>query len=356
MPIQHLRIEGVRCLQGVDLGLDPRKNYIWGANGAGKTSCLEAIYLLSRGRSFRLRQTSKLVRHGADTLSVFAEVAAGDGHKSRLGLEFGPEGLRSRLDGEPVRSQADLLRKLPVHVIDPRLHQLVESGPSERRRYIDTGVFHVEHSFLDAWRSYRRALGQRNAALKARVSPAELQLWTQPLVQAALEVTRLRAEYVAALGATAGPLCTDLLGRSVRLDYRQGWRKGVEFAEVLEESLESDRASGFTQNGPHRADLKLDFEDGGIRDLASRGQQKLVAAALVIAQVRLFENQTGRTSTLLVDDASAELDQNAQARLLDALQSLDSQLVITGLSAEALRPEPGFPVFHVEQGTVRLVL
>ncbi len=100
----------------------------------------------------------------------------------------------------------------------------------------------------------------------------------------------------------------------------------------------------------------LDFDSGGVRETASRGQQKLVAAALVIAQVRVFERQTGRQSTVLVDDAAAELDQAAQGRLLEALDGLESQLVLTGLSLDALRPEPGVPVFHVEQGRVRSVL
>jgi DNA replication and repair protein RecF len=117
-----------------------------------------------------------------------------------------------------------------------------------------------------------------------------------------------------------------------------------------------DRASGFTQIGPHRADLRLDFDSGGVREMASRGQQKLVAAALVIAQVRLFEEMTGQQSTVLVDDASAELDRSAQERLRAALGDLQSQLILTGLDLDSLRPEPGFPVFHVEQGAVQPVL
>jgi DNA replication and repair protein RecF len=355
MPLQHLRIDGVRCLRELAVDLDASRNYLWGANGAGKTSCLEAIYLLGRGRSFRLRQTARLIRHGQQQLSVFG-ICRHDDRSHRLGVNFSAAGLETRIDGQAPESQAEMLRLLPVHVIDPRLHQLIEAGPSERRRYIDAGVFHVEHTFLADWRRYRRLLGQRNAALKAGTTTAELELWTEPLITAATAVHQARARYIESLAAIAAELGSGLVGTAVRLEYRPGWRRDASFAEALTESIDRDRALGFTQIGPHRADLKLDFDSGGIREMASRGQQKLVAAALVIAQVRLFEARTGRASTVLVDDASAELDQLAQERLRGALDSLRSQLVLTGLSLAALRPEAGFPVFHVEQGRVVPVL
>jgi DNA replication and repair protein RecF len=352
MSLEHLRIDAVRCLSDVSLDLHATRNYLWGANGAGKTSFLEAIYLLSRGRSFRLRQTQRLVRHGAEGLSVFGCVRDGDDRTHRLGMAFGPAGLSAQLNGAPVRSQAEMLHLLPVHVIDPRLHQLIEAGPSERRRYIDAGVFHVEHRFLADWRHYRRVLGQRNAALKRGVSPTELDLWTEPFLAAAAAVDSARAAYTGELAKIAADAGKALVGHDVRLQYRPGWRRGVSLAEALDEHLDRDRAIGFTQVGPHRADLKLEFDSGGIRETASRGQQKLVAAALVIAQVRLFEQRTGQRSTVLVDDASAELDLDAQARLKSALDALNSQQILTGLSVEALQPDAGFPVFHAEQGRV----
>lgn len=352
MSLEHLRIDAVRCLSQVELDLDSRRNYLWGPNGAGKTSFLEAIYLLARGRSFRLRQTARLVRHGSEKLSVFGVVRGPDARVHRLGMEFGHGRLSAQLDGESVKSQAEMLRLLPVHVIDPRLHQLIEAGPSERRRYIDAGVFHVEQQFLQDWRHYRRVLGQRNAALKQGVSQAELDLWREPFLAAAKAVHDARTAYIGALAAIAADQGRFLVGHEVRLEYRPGWRQGIELAEALVEQRDRDRALGFTQVGPHRADLKLEFDSGGIRETASRGQQKLVAAAMVIAQVKLFEDRTGQRSTVLVDDASAELDQGAQERLREALDQLDSQQILTGLSIDALRPEPGFPVFHVEQGKV----
>jgi DNA replication and repair protein RecF len=356
MTLTHLRVDGLRCLQEIRLDFDERCNYLWGPNGSGKTSCLEAIYLLGRGRSFRTRQTARLVQRGRDRLTVFGLSLDEDGRQRRLGVEFVDGRLTSHLDGEAVLSQVDMLRALPVYVIDPRLHQLIEAGPSERRRYLDAGVFHVEPGFLADWRHYRRVLGQRNAALKSRVSDAELGLWTEPLVAAALRVHEARAAYTEALAGIAESLGQVLVGDDIRLAYRPGWRRGIDLAAAMDESRARDRVSGFTQIGPHRADLQLAFDSGGVRETASRGQQKLVAATLVLAQVKLFELRTGRSSTLLIDDASAELDWNAQTRFAAALGELRSQQILTGLSLDALHPRPGFPVFHVEQGNIRAML
>jgi DNA replication and repair protein RecF len=171
-----------------------------------------------------------------------------------------------------------------------------------------------------------------------------------------MRVHEARSAYVAGLKSIAAELGRRLVGMDVHLEYRRGWRQDLELAEALEGARIRDRATGFTQVGPHRADLQLEFSSGGVRETASRGQQKLVAAALVLAQVRLFENRTGRSSTLLLDDASAELDAGAQSRLGEALAELKSQQVLTGLSLESLQPKPGFPVFHVERGRVQAVL
>jgi DNA replication and repair protein RecF len=350
MGVEHLRVDGVRCLSDVAFDLDPDRNYIWGPNGAGKTSFLESIYLLARGRSFRTRQTARLVQHGRSELSVFGVARSFDQRTHRLGVEFSEGRLSSRIDGEAMRSQAEMLRLLPVHVIDPRLHHLVEAGPSERRRYVDACVFHVEHGFLDVWRHYRRVLGQRNAALKGGASDAEIDAWTEPFIVAASAVHDARNGYVEQLSAIVAETAEALVGHEILLEYRPGWRRGQSLADAVSACRDRDREMRFTQVGPHRADLRLEFDRGGVREIASRGQQKLVAAALVIAQVSLFERCTGRTSTVLVDDASAELDEGSQGRLRQALNGLNSQQILTGLSVDALQPDSGHPVFHVEQG------
>lgn len=351
MPLSRIRIATFRCLGAAELELDPRRNYIFGPNGAGKTSLLEAIFILSRGRSFRTRQMRRLIQHGSDGFAVFGEAQA-DGMTRRLGVAYRAGRLEKKIDGQPATGMAELAALLPVHAIDPSMHGLVEGGPSERRRFLDWGVFHVEHGYLDTWKRYRRVLGQRNAALKHSGGPAELRPWTEVLAEAGTVVEQSRRRYLERLAPFVEEYGRRLLDAPLTLDYRQGWAADTTLGEALTAGEARDRQSGTTEAGPHRAELVLRLADRRVQDEASRGQQKLTAAALILAQVAIESVDRPLRSVLVVDDPVAELDSRSLERLLAALSNLRAQLVFTALSRAHLPPEPGSPVFHVERGEV----
>jgi len=352
VPLNEVRIANFRCIELAELSLHSRRSYIFGPNGAGKTSLLEAIYLLSRGRSFRSRQNKRLIKHGTDSLTVFGEARHAD-QAHRLGVQLSDAGLECRIDGARAGSVAELARRLPAHVIEPNIHQLIEGGPSLRRRFLDWGVFHVEHGFLEAWRRYRRVLGQRNGALKQGLPTSS---WDPAFLETGGAVHSARERYVDVLSRAVGEVGGVLTGQPVALSYRQGWPAGLSLESALEASADRDRSLRATQVGPHRADLHITMDAHGVREEASRGQQKLVAAALVLSQVRVFAERDGDGGILLVDDPAAELDTNAFTGLMAVLDTLPAQLVLTGLSEAGLPPARGFPVFHVERGKVTAVL
>jgi DNA replication and repair protein RecF len=351
VPLERVRIGSLRCLSQVEVRLHPERNYLYGPNGAGKTSFLEALYLLSRGRSFRTRHNRRLVQRGATRLSVFAESRDAHG-PHRTGIEIGAEGLAIKVDQQNAPGLAQLASIVRADVIDPSVHRLIESGPSERRRFLDWGVFHVEHDFLTAWRRYRRVLGQRNAALKNKSPATVLRIWDEALVEAAGPVDAARAAYAGRLRPLAAEVGVQLLGEPIDIAYWPGWRRDTSLDEALGSARPRDTRLGFTQVGPHRADLRLSVGGVPLEERASRGQQKLAAAGLVIAQVHALAGADG-VPVLLLDDPAAELDRASLARLLDVLAATPAQMVFTGLSETQLRPEPGFPVFHVEQGDVQ---
>ncbi len=334
----------------VELDLDPARNFFHGANGAGKTSLLEAVFLLGRGRSFRTRQARSLVQHGESELSVYGDVDDGV-RVRRLGAAFGGR-LERRVDGAPA-SGADVAKIIAVQAIGPDSHRLIEGGPSERRRFLDWGVFHVEHSYLEAWQRYRRVLGQRNAALqRPSGAAAELRVWTQALAEAGVEIDRFRQSYVERLAANAAEHAEALLGQPLSFQYRRGWRADLGLEAALDASTARDRSLGHTEPGPHRADLVLQINGHRVQDDASRGQQKLVAAALVLAQESVVAALATSRSVLLVDDPAAELDRAAFERLLARLGTIRSQLFFTGLTPLVANNDAPTAVFHVEQGRV----
>jgi DNA replication and repair protein RecF len=351
LALARLRIAALRCLSQIELALDARRNFIFGPNGAGKTSILEGVFVLGRGRSFRTRQTGRLVQRGQDGFAVYGEVSTAVGQR-RLGVSFASGHLIKRIDGQDAAGMAALAEILPVHSLDPSSHQLVEGAPSERRRFLDWGVFHVEHGYLESWKRYRRILSQRNAALKAGVAGSALRSWTTALLESGAAVDASRRSYVGVLAPLIAEFGRQLLDLPMSIEYRAGWGKALTFEEALAAAERRDLAGRTTEVGPHRADLEIHLAGRRLQDEASRGQQKLAAAAMILAQLAAGGGHQA-PPVLLVDDPAAELDEKSLRRLLELLETIPSQIVLTALSPEHLPPMPGYPVFHVERGALR---
>jgi DNA replication and repair protein RecF len=331
--LRRVQVTDFRCLQSAALDLDSRFTLISGANASGKTSLLEAIYVLGRGRSFRTRRLEHLIRHGAENFVVFGEVETPD-RRIPMGVEGTVNGVRAKLAGVKTSSLAELALMLPVQIIDPEVHRLIEEGPSRRRRFLDWGVFHVERAFVGHWQRYHQALKQRNAALKSRQPRTAISAWDPELVSYGDLVTQARSRYVALLAEHAEAIGRNLLGMEVSLAYRPGWARDRSFTEALALSYTHDQETGVTQVGPHRAELSIRLEGASVKDRISRGQQKLLAAALLMAQVKLFPDTAPVQPCLLLDDPAAELDDDRLAGLIREVSAQSVQLIVTTLHSE----------------------
>lgn len=353
MSLRRVQVTDFRCLQSAALDLDPRFTLISGPNASGKTSLLEAIYVLGRGRSFRTRRLEHLIRHGGERFVVFGEVDAFD-RRVALGVEGSAAGIRAKLAGTKVLSLAELAPLLPVQIIDPEIHRLIEEGPSRRRRFLDWGTFHVEPRFVNDWQRYQQALKQRNAALKSRQSRAVTGAWDADLVRYGELLTAARSRYVESLGEQAILITRNLLGMELSIGYRTGWARDMSLAEALQQSWTHDQESGATQIGPHRAELHIRLNDKTVRDRISRGQQKLLAAALLMAQVKLFPLDSPIQPSLLLDDPAAELDNERLTGLIGEVSSQSVQLIVTTLHPEF--SEFGMPGLHyrIDDATLRI--
>jgi DNA replication and repair protein RecF len=242
--------------------------------------------------------------------------------------------VRARIGGAAAGSLAELALALPVQIIDPEVHGLIEDGPNRRRRFLDWGVFHGKPSFVGDWQRYRQALKQRNAALRAGQAAAAVSAWDGDLVRYGEMLTHGRSEYVNLLSPHAQSIGRNLLGMDLTLGYRPGWAKDLSFAEALQHSRNHDQTSGVSQVGPHRAELAVRLDGLPVKDRISRGQQKLLAAALLIAQLKLFPEDAPVQPSLLLDDPAAELDDDRLAGLIREVASHSVQLVVTTLHSE----------------------
>jgi len=362
--IGRLDIDRLRNLTGVSIQPDRHINLVVGPNGSGKTSLLEAIHILSLGRSFRSTRLDPLIQAGSERFQLFVRFSSGD----TAGVQKSRDAQARLLkyNGEKQPNWQQLLATLPVQLFNADSFSLLQGGSRIRRRFLDWGVFHVEHGFLPAWQTMARCLSQRNALLKrGRTATPQLASWDQQFIAATERVTRDRKAYFTVLLPYLEEATTELLGeitQDIRYEFHQGWPEGQSIEEALASGHDSDLRYGMTRRGPHRADLSIRASGLPVDQVLSRGQQKVLVFAMKLAEIRsLLARDPLLQPVLLVDDLASELDERNRRSVLKAMVSLGIQSFFTAIEANDLAelddPEvlsagvqPG--QFHVEHGKI----
>ena len=370
MTIHKLMVKDIRNLETLTIQPSPFINILYGLNGSGKTSVLEAIHLLGLARSFRSSRLKPVIRKDQKKCTVFGQIRHSGSAILNIGVsrDLQDENFQIRVSGENLRSTSELAQHLPLQLINPDTFRLLEGVPKERRQFLDWGVFHVkQRDFIPLWKRLQKALKQRNSLLRhGRISSSinhsivaqirsELPVWDAELVKASEAVHQFRLEYFEQLIPVFHQVLeqlTDLKG--IEISYYRGWDRIRSFAEVLAEGLERDLQSGYSHSGPQRADIRVKMDGINAVDILSRGQLKLVVCALKLAQGLLYYKKTGKQCVFLVDDLPSELDVPHRKALCRILQNMKSQVFITCVEQTALSdcwlPEVDAKVFHVKQG------
>ena len=353
MKLAQLRINNVRKIKAATLDLHPQINVIVGANGSGKTSALEALYLLSGGRSFRTSRAREIISHGEAGLTVFGNTSVGDQQFS-LGIEKTPKTTRFRLNGENVPSASTIVRRLPMLVINSDSFRLLEGGPSNRRDLLDRVLYHVEHDYLEHIRGYYQVLKQRNASIRKELSDKEVALWDRPLIEAAEKIDDLRRKQLTALNQNlVATGVQDSVG-NLELAYEAGWPKDMNLADALGRVNKRDRLLKTTTVGPHRAEVKVLSDGRAAKSSLSRGQIKLTITALISAIAQIVFEATDTPPILLIDDLGSELDQAAKSTAIQLLTGQKVQAFFTAIEYNTLPEISDYSshLFHVEQGQI----
>lgn len=360
MSLTSLSVTGVRNLHPVTLSLSPRVNLFSGANGSGKTSLLEAVYLLGMARSFRSTRLQPVIQHDQQQCTVFGQVDLGQGIRRNLGISRDRQGeVAIRIDGQTVRSTAQLAETLPIQLINPDSFRLLEGSPKIRRQFLDWGVFHGEPRFLSAWQRMHKALQQRNSWLRHGKLDAALQaVWDRELVLASDEIDAYRQCYIQRLKPVFERVLQELIALDeLTLSYYRGWDKERSLTDVLQASSWRDQQLGYTQAGPQRADVRLRLAGHNAAEILSRGQQKLVVCALRIAQGHLIDRSKRGQCVYLIDDLPSELDEQHRRALCRLLEALDCQVFVTCIDSQSLQDvwqhTTPLSLFQVVQGQIQ---
>ncbi len=356
MRLTQLQIRNFRNITDVEIIPDPGVNLITGDNAAGKTSLLEAIYYLSHVRSFRTQYVTDLIKRETNYLQITAQANQNVEQSIPFGIRRSRNKAEIRVDRQPIKRVSDIAAKLPVLAIHPDSYKLITGSPTQRRQYMDWGVFHVEHEFFHYWQRFRKSVSQRNAALKSRQTREYCQLWDKDIIHTATAVDAMRTNYISQLQAYFQSLAALLFpDDDIHIEYKRGWSLQENLQDLLVAQFDRDRMKGYTYYGPHRAEINIKVNGQSAQTGISRGQQKTLVALLRLAQAQHFTQSNGQLCILLYDDLAAELDVHHREIIMSVLATMNLQLFITAIERSQINLDtwPTKKMFHVEHGCLQ---
>lgn len=366
MYLEKLTVQGIRNVVHAELDLSPGANFLFGLNGSGKTSLLEAIHILARGRSFRTRNLKTVINFGQKACTCFGLV--NPGHSSLatsipVGVMRDEKGsFIFKVNGRQVASASRLAEMLPIQVINSESFSLLEGSPKFRRSFVDWGVFHVEHSYRETFSRFQRCIKHRNSFLRhGKIDSIQLSVWDREFCGLSRQIDCLRRKYLNALDPYVNETVKGLgLTGGYEFRYMSGWDQSQSLESQLMNSLARDKKAGFTHTGPHRADLKIFFNGHPAAEILSRGQIKTLVIGLKIAQGKALKEIAGQQCIYLLDDLPSELDVNHRDVVSRQLSDMNVQVLVTGVERDDLESlsfskssliPPA--MFHVKHGEVK---
>ncbi|HEU4962436.1 MAG TPA: DNA replication/repair protein RecF [Bacilli bacterium] len=345
--------------------LSPRVNIFVGQNAQGKTNVIEAILLLSVGKSHRTNRDAELVRFEQEG-SVLQGKIERDERDVRLELQLLPKGKKSKVNGVEKRKMSDFVGHLNVVMFAPEDLQLIKGGPQQRRRFLDVEIGQVSPQYLYNLTQYQKVLLQRNNLLKEIGKTGKgaemLPIWDDQLAVYGAKVIRKRVEYVDKLEAFAKDIHNRISGGKEALSFRyvnsfdlgaSDFDLDERYVAELQRKRKSDEMRGSTSVGPHRDDLEVRINDLAVQTFGSQGQQRTASLSIKLAEIELIRSEVGEYPILLLDDVLSELDEQRQLHLVESMGERVQTLITTTSTfgmEQFLQQEAN--IYRVEQGTI----
>ncbi|MEN9580647.1 MAG: hypothetical protein RJA70_3656 [Pseudomonadota bacterium] len=345
--VEELEIRGFRNIGQLSLRLAPRVNVISGDNGHGKTSVLEALYLLATSRSFRTEKLTEVCQEGAQLTRVTGSFREGEQlRRQRAVLSAGRRSLFID-DKKPERLSSYAVRT-PVVIFGPADLQLVSGGAATRRTLLDRVALFVDPATGDARARYAKAQKERQILLETKgEAAAELDVFEQLMAEHGSQIERSRAAAVSALEQALVTAFARMAAQDLRLKLQfvmGGSADPAAFLSALAQRRRQDRRRKAATFGPQKDDLELTLNGRSARRHASQGQQRVLTLALKAAELACVRDARGTQPILLLDDVSSELDPTRTGAVYDFIRETDSQVLVTTTRPELFETpglEPG---------------
>jgi DNA replication and repair protein RecF len=363
MILESIQAHHFRNLSG-ELHLGPRLNIIFGNNGQGKTNWLEAIYLLSRSKSFRTQRLQEAIRFGEETAFVCGQVTRGADLRRNLQVTLQGNSKSILINGkrEPL---ARYIGQLQVFSFTAAELEVVRGVPEARRRFIDRGVASLQPSYVQTVSDYSRVLKQKNRILQeanergASLSEVEdlVSPWNEQLVVLASTIHEARTDYIKRINEVLERRLFEK--RDVHINYVSALAgKGdlgdynLLISQRLRLRLPAELASGRSLIGPHRDDLEVLLEGREMKVFGSSGQQRSALLLLDLAAISLYNSWHGDYPLFLIDDVDAELDERRIRHLLEYLESRTQTFITTSKQTQLEEFLSRANVYEIAEGSV----
>lgn len=352
MIVRKIVLRDFRNIELADLSFDGRAQFFLGPNGQGKTNLLEAIGFVTALRSFRTSDPRLLIRQGTAEASAAYEFERESEGGVRVTVQLRPGGKEVTVAGERVRRMGDFIGRYPMVVFSSDDAQIVRGGAGARRRLIDVTLAASDPVYYEALRDYHKALASRNRLLK-NDSAAAAAAFEGPMAESGAVLAVRRRHVAESFAGLAGELYRDLTGGAEEAIFSYCPDVAVERPEELratwEEGRRRDLIAGLTRRGPHRDDFEIGFSGKPAREFGSEGQQRGLALALRMAQLRYLQDALQVRPVLLADDIVNELDPERRRRFWESLDA-EIQVLAAGTALPEASSRGSWQVFGVSDG------
>ena len=301
---------------------------IWGENGSGKTSLLEAIYILSLGKSFKTHKQSSIIKKGHSRYILKGDFTYGNITNS-IAIQTNSNSKKTiKVNGKTIKNRKEIIGKNNVVVLSPEDQIITKGGPKERRLFFDRLFSIVNGDYLNTLQDFNRALKQRNVLISSSNQAKEDSFlpWEEKLSISAVRLWEIRkkcfSDYLKSLNKVVTEYQKDLI---LNVFYMEKTHTKEEFERKLKQTREKDCLLGSTSHGPHRDNIKILWSGKDIREYGSQGEHKISLILLKLAEINLIKQKTGKYPTILLDDVFAKLDLNRSKNLVSYLNSIKTE-------------------------------
>jgi len=299
---------------------------IWGENGSGKTSLLEAIYILSIGKSFKTHKQSTIIKKGCSDYLIRGDFFS-KGAENKVGIQANLKSKKViKINGKITNKRKDLIGKNNVVILSPEDQTITKGGPKERRLFFDRLFSIIDKDYLNTLQSFNRALKQRNALLNSKniFGEENYSPWEEKLSNYAIKLWELRKEcfynYTKCLNTVTREYQKEL---TLSLHYDEENYIKEDYRYLLKKTREKDLLFGNTSKGPHRDNIYILWGKENIRECGSQGEHKIALILLKLAEINLIKSETGEYPIVLLDDVFAKLDLKRSKKLVSYLNSIN---------------------------------